>query len=445
MTRVGVLGAGISGLTAAYRLTQSEKAIGVRVLEATGRPGGVIRSDAVDDRLVEAGPNTLRPSPLLETLIDDLNLEPERVWANDDASRRYIVRDGTPVFLPMSVRDFFTTDLFSATAKLRLLAEPFIGRADANDESLAHFTRRRLGPEVLNYAVAPFVGGVFAGDPKQLSARHAFDKLVQLEEDHGSLFWGALRSSGGDNETPSGLYSFRDGAEALPKALANALGDRVAYNTPVSALYRNDDGWIVETDSTSEPFDVLICTLPLHALSSINLDTGVDCAALHDVTYPPVHVVALGYDRSTVDHPLDGFGMLVPPVEDDFDILGTLFSSTLFANRAPDGTALLTNFVGGARNPYLARREADAIQSVVERDLAALLGVDGPPTFSHHVHWPRAIPQYTTGYGTVKDTLDALEAEHTGLYFAGNYRQGVSVGDAAASGADAAAHVQNTL
>ncbi|PSQ97312.1 MAG: protoporphyrinogen oxidase [Bacteroidetes bacterium SW_9_63_38] len=449
MTRVGVLGAGISGLTAAYRLTQSDMAINVQVLEAADRPGGVIRSDAVDDRLVEAGPNTLRPSPLLETLIDDLNLEPERVWANDDASRRYIVRDGTPVSLPISVGDFLTTNLFSTTAKLRLLGEPFIGRGDADDESLAAFARRRLGPEVLNYAVAPFVGGVFAGDPEQLSARHAFDKLVQLEKEHGSLFWGALRSSGGDDETPSGLYSFRDGAEALPGALVDALGDRIAYDTSVSAIRREETRWTVETEhdtgTQTGAFDALICTLPLHALSSIDVDTGVDCAPLRDVEYPPVHVVALGYERSAVAHPLDGFGMLVPPVEDDFDILGTLFSSTLFANRAPDGTALLTTFVGGARDPALARREADAIQSVVERDLAALLGISGSPSFRHHVHWPRAIPQYTTGYGAVKDTIDALEAEHSGLHFAGNYRQGVSVGDAAASGADAAARVQNTL
>ena len=447
MPRVGIIGAGIAGLTAAYCLHQ--KNIDVQVLETTGRPGGVIRSDAVDGRLVEAGPNTLRPSPLLERLIDDLDLESERLWANDEAARRYVVRDGEPVSIPMSVGDFFTTDLFSTTAKLRLLAEPFIGRAEADDESLAHFTRRRLGPEVLDYAVAPFVGGVFAGDPEQLSARHAFEKLAQLETEYGSLFWGAVRTDGGDDDTPSGLYSFRDGAETLPQALADALGDRVAYNTRVAAMHRDGVRWKIEaeheTGSRTGSFDALICTVPLHALSAITLDTSVDCTPLTEVEYPPVHVVALGYDRSAVDHPLDGFGMLVPPVEDDFDILGTLFSSTLFANRAPAGTALLTTFVGGARNPALARQDPDAIQSVVERDLATLLGVSGTPTFSHHVHWSRAIPQYTTGYGTVKDTLDALEAEHDGLHFAGNYRQGVSVGDAAASGADAANRVEALL
>jgi oxygen-dependent protoporphyrinogen oxidase len=182
----------------------------------------------------------------------------------------------------------------------------------------------------------------------------------------------------------------------------------------------------------------LICTVPLHALGTLDLDTPVDRSPLAAVPYPPVHMVALGYERSALAHPLDGFGLLVPPVEADLDVLGTLFSSTLFPGRAPDGHVLLTTFVGGARAPALARRGDAAIQSLVERDLDRLLGVDGAPVFSHHVHWARAIPQYTRTHGAVKDTLDALEARHPGLAFAGNYRNGVAVGDAAKSGQAAA-------
>jgi oxygen-dependent protoporphyrinogen oxidase len=449
MARVGIIGAGIAGLTAAYQLHQ--QGADIQVLEATDRPGGVIRSDDRDGFLVEAGPNTIRPSPLLERVIESLDLAAERVWANDEARRRYVVRDGRPVPIPMSVAGFLRTDLFSTRAKLRLLAEPFIGSSEEDDESLAAFTRRRLGPEVLDYAVAPFVGGVFAGDPERLSARHAFEKLVTLEEEHGSLFWGAVRSHDNeDDDTPSGLYSFRDGAETLPRALASALGDRVTYNAPDTRLSRTDTVWTAHVDvpgrtAAAPSFDALLCTVPLHALDDLAVETPVDRTPLHKVEYPPVHVVALGYDRADVTHPLDGFGMLVPPVEERFDILGTLFSSTLFPGRAPDDTALLTTFVGGARDPALARRSEETLQSIVERDLARLLGVDGTPTFVHHVHWPRAIPQYTPGYGAVKDTLAALEAEHPALFLAGNYRQGVSVGDAAASGDAAANRIQDAL
>ncbi len=446
MSRIGVIGAGIAGLTAAYRLHQN--GYDVRILEAGDRPGGVIRTDTNSGFLVEAGPNTLRPSPLLETLIQDLGLESERVWANDAASRRYIIRDGVPLPLPMSVGAFLTTDLFSTGAKLRLLAEPFADRSPEGDESLAAFARRRLGPEMLDYALAPFVGGVFAGDPEQLSARHAFEKLVALEEKYGSLFWGALRSDSDPDETPSGLYSFRDGIQTLPNALAEHLDEHIVYNTRVTHLQSTEEQWTVQTDgptaSSTMSFDALLSTVPLHELSQITLDTPVDCTSLDEVSYPPVRVVALGYERSAVDHPLDGFGMLVPPVEDEFDILGTLFSSTLFPDRAPDDHVLLTTFVGGARAPALAERDTATVQSVVERDLERLLGVEGAPAFAHHVYWPRAIPQYTQGYGAVKETLDTLETEHPSLFFAGNYRQGVAVGDAAASGADAAERLQNT-
>jgi oxygen-dependent protoporphyrinogen oxidase len=441
MARIGVIGAGIAGLTAAYRLHQTDHS--VEVLEAADRPGGVIRSDEANGFLVEAGPNTIRPTPLLEQLVADLGLDDERVWAPDAAARRYIVRDGRPLALPTSLGAFLRTDLFSTRAKLRLLAEPFVGRSSAEDESLAAFTRRRLGPEILDYAVAPFVGGVFAGDPEALSARHAFEKLTRLEAEYGSLFWGGLRRNGSPDDTPSGLYSFRDGVETLPRALADALDDHIAYDTPATGLRPDGSGWRVAVEGgPTRAYDALLCTVPLHALSGLALDTPVDRAPLAAVDYPPVHVVALGYDRTAVDHPLDGFGMLVPPVEEQFDILGTLFSSTLFPGRAPDDTVLLTTFVGGARAPALAERPPAAVQSVVERDLDRLLGVSGPPIAAHHVHWPRAIPQYAPGYGRVKDTLAALEETHPGLFFAGNYRQGVSVGDAAASGADAAERLQ---
>jgi len=453
MAQVGIIGGGISGLMAAYRLQQN--GVSVQVLEASDRVGGVIETTTADGFLVEHGPNSLRPSELLMSVLKELDLTSDRVWANESASTRYVVRDGRPVALPMSIGSFVTTDLFSTWAKLRLLAEPFVGArpATTSEESLAAFTRRRLGPEVLNYAVAPFVGGVFAGRPDALSARHSFGRLVELEQEYGSLFWGALRSAGsssGSNDTPSSLFSFRNGLETLPRALAAELGDSIRRNAPVTALQRDGKQWSVAVDPengtrSSHSFDAVVCTVPLHTIPDIDLDTPVDCSPLGAVDYPPVRVVALGYDRRDVAHPLDGFGALVPPVESSFDVLGTIFSSTLFPGRAPDGQVLLTTFVGGARNPDLAERPPSAVQSVVERDLERLLGVDGAPRHVQHVYWPRAIPQYTLGYGAVKDTLNALEAKHNRLFFAGNYREGVSVGDAMASGDTAATRARQML
>ena len=452
MAHVGVIGAGIAGLTAAHHLQQHSPHT-VSVLEATSHVGGVIRSERTEGYLIEHGPNSLRASSeALGQTIMDLGLMDSVVKANSEAATRYVVRDGVPVALPLSVSDFVTTPLFSARAKWRLLREPFVSRsASDEEESVASFVRRRLGPEILDYAVAPFVGGVFAGRPDALSVQHAFERLSELETDHGSLLWGGLRSAlQGDSERPpgpSGLFSFQNGLQTLPAALHEALGEQVYLDAPVSGLTPKDEQWIVQHDGNgaATQFDGVICTAPLHRVSDLMVETSVDCTPLYDVAYPPLQVVALGYKREAIAHPLDGFGLLVPPVEDTFDILGTIFSSTLFPNRAPEGHVLLTTFVGGARAPDQARTSEKAIRHIVERDLDRLLGVQAPPTFARHIHWPHAIPQYALGYGAVKDTLSALESAHPGLVFAGNYRQGVSVGDAMDSGLDAARRLASTL
>ncbi len=447
MPTVGIIGAGIAGLAAAHRLEKNGTA--VHVFEASDRTGGVIHSQKTEGFLVEHGPNSIRTgAEALETVIDELDLHEERVWAHDTADTRYVVRDGRPISLPTSVGSFLSTDLFSAWAKLRLLAEPFIGRPDElDDESVAEFTRRRLGSEVLDYAVAPFVGGVFAGTPKTLSVRHAFRRLAQLEDEYGSLFLGAVREalSGEDSDdknVPSGLFSFRNGLQTLPDALADTLGNCITLDAPVTRIERTGEQWQIGVDHKDEErvqtFDALLCTVPLHRLGTIDFTTSVNLAPLTNVSYPPLSVLALGYPRDAVEHPLDGFGMLVPPVEDDLNILGTIFSSTLFPDRAPDDHVLLTTFVGGARAPDRATLDSSALQSVVESDLDRLLGVAGTPVFQRHVHWPNAIPQYNIGYGAVTETLDELERQHPRLAFAGNYRQGVSVGDALTSGVEAA-------
>jgi len=458
MAHIGIIGAGIAGLTTAYQLQHEGHA--VSIFEASNSIGGMIRSEQTDGFLVEHGPNSLRPTPAtLPQMVAALDLGDACVAANEAAQTRFVVRDGTPHPIPMSPGAFLKTPLISTAAKLRLLAEPFIRRGDLPDESVAGFVRRRLGPEILDYAVNPFVGGIFAGDPERLSLEHAFEKVHTMEQEHGSLFRAMIhaarhRSDDADTNapdaTPKGLFSFRKGLHTLPRALADALGDAIHTHAPVTRLSSPNDRWTVTVrppggDPHIHAVDAVVSTVPLHQLGDLQLATDIDLSVFDTVSYPAVSVVALGYDRADVAHPLDGFGMLVPEVEDDIRILGTLFSSTLFPGRAPDGQVLLTTFVGGMREPELGDASTERLQAVVRRDLRNLLGVHGRPTFVRRVRWKRAIPQYRIGYGGVTDALRRLEDAHPGLFFAGNYRAGISVGDTMASGTDAAKAVAEHL
>lgn len=450
MASAAVIGAGIAGLTAAYQL--QERGLDVRIFEASGRVGGAIRSLQRDGYLVECGPSTLqRTTPVLERLITSLGLDEHIVEADAAASKRFIVRGGVARALPSSPPGLVTTPLFSAAAKLRLLAEPLVGAAPPDvEESISTFARRRLGREPLDYAVDPFISGIYAGDPARLSLQHAFPTLYELEQEYGSLLVGAVRKmlrkrrKGG--HTPArrrGLFTFRGGLQALPDALGEALSGVLQLHAPVTALAQQHGRWRITVDGAPHPeaFDAVVYAAPTYALDRVDFEGGPDLSPLQSIEYPPVTVVALGFRREQVAHPLDGFGVLVPSVEDDYRILGALFISSLFPARAPDRHVLISAFVGGSRRPALAGLAEDELTALVLDDVHRLLGVRGAPAFRHVHAWPHAIPQYTLGYGAKKALMDRTERSHRGLFFAGNYRGGISVGDSAASGHDAARRV----
>ena len=442
---IGIVGGGITGLITAYLLRR--EGIQATVYEANPEVGGAMKSHRKDGWIAEKGPNTImaRSQELLD-LLEQLGLKEELLFADSDASKRFIVRNQKPVAMPTSLFNFLTTDLFSNLAKLRLLKEPFIQKwSRDHEENLAEFVERRLGSEFLDYAINPFVAGVYAGDPRHLSVKHAFEKLYNLEQDYGSLIWGQIRGAKERNErnekpkTESRLFSFRDGIQQLPERLAEILAGQLLVNCRVDSITKEDNKWTIKAthnrDKIEARHDAVIYTAPIHALDKleINVDVPVDLDIFNNVTYPPISVMALGFNQVHITHELDGFGMLVPKKE-SYNILGTLFSSTLFPNRAPDGQVLLTTFVGGMRNPDLAGLPTDELREMVIADLDDLLGVIGGPVFEHHTYWPKSIPQYDVGYSHVHEAFDDIEQNCPGFLFAGNYRYGISVSDCITSG-----------
>lgn len=439
--RTIVVGAGLSGLSAAWAIARSGG--DVELLEATPRPGGVARSERRDGFLVELGPNTVRPTAPLWNLVAALGLGGEALLT-DPRSPRYVDFGGELHPLPMGPGALVRSRLLSASGKWRLLTEPFRRSAPAEDETVADFVRRRLGPEAAERLVEPFVAGVFAGSASRLSIAAAFPRLARWERERGSLVLGAVadrrRSPRPATPPPRGLLSFRDGLEALPRALAAALGPAFRPDAAASAIApRPGGGWTVTFGSQQRDADRILLAVPAHAAARLVEGIAPDAAsALAAIPHPPLAVLHLSWPESALPRPLVGFGHLVCP-DPGRRILGAVWSSSLFPGRAPSGRALLTVFLGGTRDPGAPSLSDDALTDIAARDLRAEGLARGDPDLVLLTRWERSIPQYERGHQRRIAAISAAEHRWPGLRFLGNYRGGVSVGDVVASGLEAAA------
>lgn len=436
---VVVIGAGISGLTSAYLL--SKKGFNVRILERKSEVGGSIESVKENGFLFDRGPNSaLETTPIINQLVEELNLKDELLYANKAANKRYILRNDQLHALPMSPPALIKTKLFSAKAKFRLLAEPFIGRSnDGYYQSLAEFVKRRLGQEFLDYAINPFVAGVYAGRPEELSVKSAFPKLFALEEKYGGLIIGTIRSirerkkRAEKSKQSAKMLSFKSGMIALPKAIANYFGDKLILSAEVISIDKTADGYIVSYrhNGIDEAIvcDAVLSTVPSYVagdlFSKFNKNFKTHCDSIY---YPPVLVYFLAYNKKDIKQTLDGFGFLIPEKENK-SFLGALWSSVIFPFRAEDKFATFTLFIGGSRNPEFVKEDRNKLLDKVRNEFEQLMKINGKHVFSSYRFWEKAIPQYNIGYIEHERFFDEFEKQNPGLFISGNFRGGISVGD----------------
>jgi oxygen-dependent protoporphyrinogen oxidase len=438
--KIVIIGAGISGLTTAYLLYK--EGYDVVVLEQKDQVGGSIETIYANGFLFDRGPNSgLETTPLIQQLVKELNLDGQFVYANREGNKRYILRDGQLYPLPMSPLAFLKTKLFSGKAKLRLMAEPFIGKSkDGYYQSIAEFVTRRLGKEFLDYAINPFVAGVYAGKPEELSVKSAFPKLYALEEEYGGLIIGTIRSirkrkkSKEVSKQSAKMFSFKDGMKVLPKAIAEKLGNHVSTGVEVTSVRKTAEGNYGVTFRDGKQnltllAEIVLSTVP--AYKAVELFGHFDAELikhLNEIYYPPVLVLYLIYEKNSIGQPLDGFGFLIPEKEEK-SFLGAIWSSVIFPNRSDETKAVFTLFIGGSRDAGFVDDVEQIVIDRARREFELIMKINAEPILISKRFWPKAIPQYNLGYVEHENFFDHFEKDNKGIILGGNYRGGISVGD----------------
>jgi oxygen-dependent protoporphyrinogen oxidase len=435
-----VIGAGISGLTCAYRLRR--RGVSVLLLEAAPRAGGMIRSVRQDDGyLFELGPQSCLVDTTLLALIEELGLAENLLRANSRAPR-YVLHRGRLRRVPLGPAALLRTSLFGARSKLRLVADLLRRtRPPDQDESVGTLIRRKFGDEILERIVAPMVSGIYAGDADAISVSAAIPSLRRYELEHGSILRGALKSRPAKGELRPSLCSFTEGMETLPIALAKSLGDALWCETQVLAIRRAEADVSANPRGAQFQIEVLrrgaretlsaaavIVATPCEASAAILSDVSSQFAeTFQRIEYAPVAVISAGYARKSIGNALDGFGFLVPRGE-GLHLLGNVWSSSLFPDRAPAGHVSLASFAGGTTDPEFCSLPESEIAAQVTAELKQILRISAPPTALRVQKYARALPQYTLDHGRVLESLANLTASTPGLFLAGNYLGGPSIG-----------------
>lgn len=442
-----IIGGGITGLSVAHWLGLHERPEGWELWESDDRLGGTLRTDHSEGYSVDWGPNGfLDREPLTLQLVDEIGLRDQLEPANENAENRFIVKNGRLHPVPFSPFRILTTGLLGPMEKLRIFGEPFIpARRDDSDESIYDFAARRIGTGAAKMFVDPMVSGVFGGVAKELSLPSCFPIMREMEVQYGSLVKAMIakmrekkrreraegKKKSGSPAGPGGrLTSFKGGLDQLTNRLGQRLRPIIRMSHGVSHVTRDADGWTVfGTAGQMAQAKRLIVTCPIYVATKIFKDYDHDLSiSFGAAPYAPIIVVATGHRREDIAHPLDGFGFLIPRNQ-RIRTLGSIWTSSIFADRAPEGHVQFRSMLGGAGDKAVLDLHDDEAWALVKRELGPLIGIKADPVFMRIYRWERGIPQYVLGHRDRRARLEQHVAKHPGLYFAGNAYYGVGLND----------------
>ena len=454
MKQAIIVGGGISGLATAWILREKAREqgidLGITLLEKENRLGGKIWSRKEEGFLCEWGPNGFLDSkPQTLDLCRDLKADSRLLRSNDNARKRFIYSGGVLNRLPENGPSFLKSSLISWPGKFRLAMEPFIPQFRGDeDETLAAFGRRRLGEEALNKLIAPMVSGIFAGDPETMSLKSCFPRIAELEAEYGGLIKAMIRlakkkkaeiAAGKAVASAAGpggvLTSFRGGIQELTDILAAELGMTIIRSGEevVKVAKGESVPWRVVTGKGELNADAVLLATPAYASAEFLDETDPAISGvLRQIPYATMTVVCFGYERERINYDLNGFGYLIPKQE-KLSTLGTLWDSSIFEGRAPEGKVLLRSMMGGACFPQYIKLSDAEVEKRVRDDLEKTMGITVAPSFIRIFRHEKAIPQYTVGHAKRLETLSGMLAKHQGLVLTGNSYRGIGLNDCVAA------------
>lgn len=444
MPRVVIVGGGISGLAAAYYLAESDAEI--TLVERDSRLGGVIRTERVDGCLVEGGPDSfIAQKPWAMELIRELGMADEVIPSNDARRRTFVLRDGrlrqlpdgVQFLAPTKIRPMLSTRLFSWRAKLRMAAELLRRPRDVvHDRSVAEFVLDHYGPEVNEYLAQPMLAGVYGGSPESLSVNAVLPRFLELERRYGSLSRGMLatmaRAPKSKRNKGGGLFlTLKGGMQRLTDALADRVRDRIQVIHAEAAAVRRVEGRlrVAMSDGESLAADQVVLAVPAWRAAEFvrEQDEGL-ATLLGAIRYGSSITAALLYRRPEFDHPLDGFGFLVPRAEHRL-LAACTWVNTKFDHRAPDDRPLLRAFIAGDQATERLHAPAAETAAAIGAELQQIMGFHAEPTETRVFAWDRAMAQYEVGHQSLVNRIAGRLEDHPGLHLGGNAFEGIGVPD----------------
>ena len=459
MIRVAIIGGGISGLTAAFALEEHRRAgtLEYTLYESSPQLGGVLRTEHIQDCIVEAGPDSfITEKPWAADLCRTLGLGGQLIGSNDADRKTYILvrgqlipmPDGLMFMVPTKILPTGLSPLFSWTTKFRIARELLHPPRTAEaDESVASLVERHYGAEMVDRLADPLLSGVYGGEAASLSVRAVFARFAEMERTHGSLGRAMLAArkkmrSPSSKSTPPLFISLKNGMQHLVEALATRLNQpSLLTKTQVQSIQLEARGWTISSVSKSEPYDAVILAVPAFAAAQLLSRCAPELSAeLAGISYSSSITIGLGYDRNVRQSLPSGFGFLVPRSEGK-RLLAATFVHNKFPSRAPDDRALLRCFFAGSNAENIWQLPDDAIIAVVRNELQQILRLRAAPLFARVYKWKSAMAQYEVGHLERLSRIERLRQQLPGLALAGNAYRGIGIPDCVRSGQDAAKQI----